>query len=65
MGYCGSGVSLASYFGMRLGQQVLGLKEGQTGLDGLTFQTRPLYQGDPWFLAYTIGYYRWRDRQNR
>ncbi len=65
MGYCGSGVSLASYFGMRLGQQVLGLKEGKTGLDELAFQTRPLYQGDPWFLAYTIGYYRWRDRQNR
>jgi glycine/D-amino acid oxidase-like deaminating enzyme len=65
MGYCGSGVSLASYFGMRLGQQVLGLKEGATALDGLTFQTRPLYYGDPWFLAASILYYRWRDRQNR
>ena len=65
MGYCGSGVSLASYFGMRIGQQVLGLKEGATALDGLTFQTRPLYYGDPWFLAASIMYYRWRDRQNR
>jgi glycine/D-amino acid oxidase-like deaminating enzyme len=65
MGYCGSGVSLASYFGTRIGQQVLGLKEGATALDGLTFQTRPLYYGDPWFLAASIMYYRWRDRQNR
>ena len=65
MGYCGSGVSLASYLGMRIGQQLLGLKEGATALDGLTFQTRPLYTGDPWFLAASIMYYRWRDRQNR
>jgi len=65
MGYCGSGASLASYFGMRMGQQLLGLKEGRTALDGLTFQTRPLYYGDPWFLAASIMYYRWRDKQNR
>lgn len=62
MGYCGSGVGMASYFGMRLGQQVLGLKEGRTALDGLKFQTRPLYTGNPWFLAPSILYYRWRDR---
>ena len=65
MGYCGSGASLASYFGMRMGQQLLGLKEGRTALDGITFQTRPLYYGDPWFLAASIMYYRWRDKQNR
>ncbi len=29
MGYCGSGVSLATYFGMRVGQQVLGRDRGQ------------------------------------
>ena len=61
MGYCGSGVGTASYFGMRLGQQVLGLKEGRTALDGLAFQTRPLYTGNPWFLAPSVAYYRWRD----
>ena len=63
MGYCGAGVGTASYFGMRLGQQVLGLKEGRTALDGLRFQTRPLYTGNPWFLAPSILYYRWRDRK--
>ncbi len=51
MGYCGSGVSLASYFGTRVAQQILGRPEGRTALDGIQFQTRPLYNGDPWFLA--------------
>jgi glycine/D-amino acid oxidase-like deaminating enzyme len=62
MGYCGAGVGTSSYFGMRIGQQVLGLKEGQTALNGLAFETRPLYSGNPWFLAPSIGYYRLRDR---
>lgn len=61
MGYCGAGVGTASYFGMRVGQQVLGLREGRTALDGLAFQTRPLYTGNPWFLAPSVLYYRWRD----
>ena len=65
MGYCGSGVSMASYLGMRIGQQVLGLKEGQTGFDNLNFQTRPFYSGTPWFLSASIGYYRWLDSLNR
>ncbi len=62
MGYCGSGISMASYLGMRLGQQVLGRGEGGTAFDGLGFETRPFYQGDPWFLAPSVAYYRWRDR---
>lgn len=61
MGYCGSGVGMGSYLGMRLGQQVLGLAEGRTAFDGLAFQTRPFYSGRPWFLAPSISYYRWRD----
>lgn len=62
MGYCGAGVGMASYCGMRIGQQVLGLAEGRTAFDGLTFETRPLYFGKPWFLAPALTYYRWRDR---
>ena len=65
MGYCGSGVSLASYFGTRIGQQVLGLAEGRTALDGLDFPTRPFYTGTPWFLAPTLVWYQLRDRINR
>jgi glycine/D-amino acid oxidase-like deaminating enzyme len=62
MGYCGSGVSLATYFGMRIGQQILGSKEGATALDGVDFPTRPLYSGTPWFLAPSIAWYKLRDR---
>lgn len=64
MGYCGSGVSMASYLGMRTGQKVLGLKEGRTGFDATTFQTRPLYTGNPWFLAASVRYYRWLDARS-
>ncbi len=64
MGYCGSGVSLATYFGTRIGQQVLGRAEGRTALDGLDFPTRPFYTGTPWFLAPTLVWYRLRDRVN-
>ena len=62
MGYCGSGVSLATYFGMRIGQQVLGKAEGKTALDNVPFQTRPLYSGNPWFLAPSVWWYRVLDR---
>ncbi len=64
MGYCGSGVSMASYLGMRVGQQVAGLAAGRTAFDGLTFQTRPFYSGNPWFLAPSVAFYRWRDSLN-
>jgi glycine/D-amino acid oxidase-like deaminating enzyme len=62
MGYCGSGVSLATYFGMRVGQQVLGKAEGRTALDNVAFQTRPLYTGNPWFLAPSVWWYRMLDK---
>ncbi|MGF1608616.1 MAG: NAD(P)/FAD-dependent oxidoreductase [Kiloniellales bacterium] len=64
MGYCGSGVSLASYLGTRIGQQLLGLPEGRTALDQASFQSRPYYWGYPWFLAPSIAYYRWRDQRS-
>src|SRR4029077_7921981 len=63
MGYCGSGVGMAGYLGMRVGQQVLGRKEGATAFDGLPFPTRPFYTGKPWFLAPAILYYRCRDQR--
>ena len=62
MGYCGSGVSMASYLGMRLGQKVLGLAEGETAFDDLPFPTRPLYTGKPWFLPAVVSWYRFQDR---
>lgn len=62
MGYCGSGVGLASYLGMRVGKQVLGREDGYTPLSEATFSSRPFYTGKPWFLAPSVLYYSIRDR---
>ena len=62
MGFCGEGVSLSSYFGTKLGQRLAGVPEGNTVLTEVTFQTRPFYSGNPWFLAPSILYYRLHDR---
>jgi len=64
MGYCGSGVSMASYMGMRIGQKILGKPEGRTAFDDLPFPTRPLYTGKPWFLGAAVAWYRWQDKFN-
>jgi glycine/D-amino acid oxidase-like deaminating enzyme len=61
MGYCGQGVPLAPYFGQRIGQQMMGLAEGRTALDGLSFPSRPYYSGVPWFLAPSVLAYRTLD----
>jgi len=62
MGYCGSGICLASYFGNRLGLQVLGKAEGKIAFNDVKFQTRPFYSGTPWFLSTAVRYYQLRDR---
>lgn len=64
MGYCGSGVGMASYLGMRTGQRVLGLPDGETGIAKASFQTRPLYTGNPWFLSAAVSIYKIRDKLN-
>jgi glycine/D-amino acid oxidase-like deaminating enzyme len=61
MGYCGQGVPLATYYGRRIGQQMLGLAEGRTALDGLKFASRPYYFGVPWFLAPSVLAFRLMD----
>jgi glycine/D-amino acid oxidase-like deaminating enzyme len=62
MGYCGSGVGMAGYLGMKLGRKAAGLAGGETGLEQIGFPTRPLYSGKPWFLAPAVMAYRIRDR---
>ncbi len=64
LGYCGSGVAMASYLGTRVAQQMMGKEEGKTAFDGLRFQTRPFYTGKPWFLSASVAAFRLRDRLN-
>lgn len=65
MGYCGQGVPLAPYFGMRIGRQMAEATDGRTALDGLAFPGRFYYSGNPWFLAPSVGLYRALDRLGR
>lgn len=63
MGYCGSGVARASFFGTKLGHKMLGNEEeGRTAFDDLPFETRPLYTGTPWFLPALVRWHRLVDR---
>ncbi|PWC39966.1 oxidoreductase [Azospirillum sp. TSO35-2] len=64
LGYCGSGVSMASYLGMRAGQTILGLIEGRTAFDDIPHPTRPFYNGKPWFLPAAVAYYRFKDNRD-
>jgi len=65
MGYCGSGVSMASYLGMRVGNKVLRSADGETGFDNIKFPTRPLYTGNPWFLKTAVAWYRYKDQRQK
>lgn len=62
MGYCGSGVGRATYFGHKAALQMLGDAGGKTSLDGLKFPTRPLYSGTPWFLPAVLRWHNFLDR---
>lgn len=65
MGYCGSGVARASYFGRMAALKMLGRGEGKTELDGLEFSTRLFYNGKPWFLPYILRWHSFADRFGR
>ncbi len=62
MGYCGSGIARASYYGRMAALKMLDQSEGKTELDGLEFSTRPLYSGKPWFLPYILRWHSFVDR---
>jgi glycine/D-amino acid oxidase-like deaminating enzyme len=65
MGYCGTGVAMATYLGHKIAQRVLGSKDAPTAFDGLRFPTRPLYGGHPWFLPLAMFCYGLQDRLGR
>lgn len=63
MGYCGSGVARASYFGTKLAYKLLGdVDRGRTAFDDMPMPTRPLYRGNPWFMSPVIQWHRMLDR---
>ena len=63
MGYCGSGVGRATFFGTKLGSKMLGDEEaGRSAFDDLPLETKPLYTGNPWFMSPIIQWHRMLDR---
>lgn len=63
MGYVGSGVARSSYFGQKLGHKILGNEAaGATMFDRLTFKTKPLYSGNPWFMPALIRWHSLLDK---
>lgn len=62
MGYCGSGVGMASYLGMKAGLRVVGEPGGETAMMLPAFRTQAFYNGDPWFLPAAVTTYRMLDR---
>ena len=63
MGYCGSGVARASYFGQKLGYKMLDQHDqGRTAFDDLRFQSKPLYTGNPWFMPLLLNWHRLADK---
>jgi glycine/D-amino acid oxidase-like deaminating enzyme len=62
MGYNGTGIAMSTYLGTRLARRMLGAPDADTGLDGLTFQTRPFYRGKTWFIRPLLAVRDLKDR---
>jgi len=64
-GYCGSGVVWANWLGRKAAWRVLDDPRAGSALDSIEFETRPFYNGKPWFLPAAIGWQHRRDRQEQ
>ncbi|HEU4671812.1 MAG TPA: FAD-binding oxidoreductase [Candidatus Limnocylindrales bacterium] len=65
LGYCGTGVCLSTYLGMRVGEWLAGTRDAPA-LANLSFPLVPApYEGRPWFLPFVGEWYRMRDRVDR
>ena len=60
MGYCGHGVSIATYLGTEAGLLLSGKKENSPFAQ-IAHDTQFFYQGRPWFLPFAAIYYRFLD----
>jgi glycine/D-amino acid oxidase-like deaminating enzyme len=64
LGYCGTGVSRATYFGNKIALQVLANPEGRTSFDDLTFPAFPAHQIARHAVPAVETWYRIRDAAN-
>jgi len=61
LGYCGTGVSRATYFGHKIALQVLGDRDGRTAFDDLTFPAFPAHPVAEQAVPVVETWYRIRD----
>ncbi|MFT3733154.1 MAG: FAD-binding oxidoreductase [Hyphomicrobium sp.] len=64
LGYCGTGVSRATYFGTKIALKVLDKPEGRTSFDDLTFPAYPAHPVAKHAVPFVETWYRIRDAAN-
>ena len=64
-GYCGSGVVMATWLGIKVAHRVLGTPEGATPFAEIGHPTHPLYHGSAWFLPFVQAWYQAADLWDR
>jgi glycine/D-amino acid oxidase-like deaminating enzyme len=64
VGYCGTGVSRATYFGHKIALQVIGDRQGQTAFDDLAFPAFPAHPIAKRAVPVVETWYRLRDAVN-
>ncbi|MDA8252204.1 MAG: FAD-binding oxidoreductase [Rhodospirillales bacterium] len=65
MGYCGSGVVMATWLGRKAALRLLGDAEARSAFADLAHPTRPFYTGRPWFLPLVQAWYQGADAIGR
>lgn len=60
MGYSGHGVAMATYFGFKLADMILGKSLNSAFVEKKSIPI-PLYRGNPWFLPIAHNYFRLQD----
>ena len=61
IGYCGSGVTRSIYLARQLSRRILGQDDCQTAFDDLSFETKPFYYGNPWFMPAILKWHNFLD----
>ncbi|WP_420549990.1 NAD(P)/FAD-dependent oxidoreductase [Curvivirga sp.] len=61
-GYCGSGVVWAPWVGTKTALMLLDSSKSNTTFSKSDFETRPLYNGTPWFVPPIIWWYAIKDK---
>lgn len=64
LGYCGTGVSRATYFGHKIALQLLGDSDGRTAFDDLSFPAFPVQPVAKHAVPIVETWYRFRDATN-